>query len=380
MVVYKEKQFLIFDFENGKNVKYDFATKNAIGIKGKVVKDLRGQLSGISLQEIIDSCEDQKYAKFLKFVQKQEEVKHDSYISNIGTILSRVPKYANFEQIFSAGIEEIITTNGGFKYTMSDIPKGLIKLCKDRKIKLSNDFLKYYNKNPNAYLLAYNLDFITLNDYDIYSILSYGGSNWIATDRRYVYYSYFNKLIEDFGYKAKPLLLYIDSIKTFEAIDDMNFIMRELLDYARMMSEISNKFDKYPRNFLTTHKIACRNYNRLKIQFQEDLFEKRIDKNLEFSYKDYTLIYPKTTQDIKDEAVQQNNCVSSYIKNVIDGNCHIMFMRRKDKLEDSLVTIEIRNNKIVQAKGKFNREVTPQEQLFINKWNDVFNREEENVA
>ena len=39
MKVYKDKQFLVFDFENGKTVKYDFATKKAIGIKGKPVKD-----------------------------------------------------------------------------------------------------------------------------------------------------------------------------------------------------------------------------------------------------------------------------------------------------------------------------------------------------
>ena len=35
MKVYKDKQYLVFDFENGKNVKYDFATQTAIGIKGK---------------------------------------------------------------------------------------------------------------------------------------------------------------------------------------------------------------------------------------------------------------------------------------------------------------------------------------------------------
>lgn len=29
MRVYKDKQFLVFDFEDGRNVKYDFATKTA---------------------------------------------------------------------------------------------------------------------------------------------------------------------------------------------------------------------------------------------------------------------------------------------------------------------------------------------------------------
>ena len=47
MKVYKDKQFLVFDFENGKTVKYDFATNTAIGIKGKPVKNLQSQLNGI---------------------------------------------------------------------------------------------------------------------------------------------------------------------------------------------------------------------------------------------------------------------------------------------------------------------------------------------
>ena len=34
MRVYKDRQYLIFDYEDGRTVKYDFATKTAIGIKG----------------------------------------------------------------------------------------------------------------------------------------------------------------------------------------------------------------------------------------------------------------------------------------------------------------------------------------------------------
>ncbi len=49
-------------------MKYDFATKQAIGIKGKPVKDLRSQLSGFSLNDLFDCCDDEKYAKFLKLI------------------------------------------------------------------------------------------------------------------------------------------------------------------------------------------------------------------------------------------------------------------------------------------------------------------------
>lgn len=382
--VYKEKQYLVFDFENGKEVRYDFATKVPIGIKGKPVTGLHSQLSGISIEQVFNSCSDEKYAKFLKFVRDTESSGRYSYsITNLGTILSRVPRYANYEQLFSAGIDEIVGKN--FKYTINDIPKGLIKLCKERKIKLSNNFLDYYKVNPDAHLLAYNLEYMSLTDNNIYEILAYENHDYNHETREYDYWSYYNKLINEYGYTAKALLLYLDYLKTYEALDDVDGTLREVYDYAKMMKLISNKFDKYPRNFLTSHRIACRNYNRLKQEFSESIFKKRTDKSLEYSYGDYKFIYPNTTQEIKDEAVQQNNCVASYIQKVIDGNCHILFMRRKDNIENSLVTIEVRNNIIVQAKGKFNRDTTSDEQEAINKWNEYIKnklnkKEKEKVA
>lgn len=170
---------------------------------------------------------------------------------------------------------------------------------------------------------------------------------------------------------------YVDFLKTFEAIEDMNFIMKELYDYASMMQKISPKFDKYPRHFLTTHKIACRNYNRLMQQFEEEDFQKQINKGMENSFGDYCFIYPESTQDIKDEAVQQNNCVSSYIERVIDGRCHILFLRKKDEPDKSLVTIEVKNGKIVQALQRFNHPLTKEQQEVVDKWNKWYAKKNE---
>ena len=64
MKIYKEKQFLVFDFEDGKTVKYDFSNKQAIGISGKPVKDLRTQLHGFTINQIIECCEDKQYGNF----------------------------------------------------------------------------------------------------------------------------------------------------------------------------------------------------------------------------------------------------------------------------------------------------------------------------
>lgn len=371
MKVYKDKQFLVFDFENGKTVKYDFATKKAIGIKGKPVKDLRSQLRGISMSQIIENCEDEKYAKFLSFVMRSESIQHYE-IWNVGTVLDRVPSYSRFEQLFSAGIDDIIESKNkrAFKYSINDIPKSLLKLCREHSIKLTNDIVRFYKENPNAYCIAYKLDYISLDYYDIYKIWKTSENIYDANAK-----SYFNILVNEYGYNAKDLWLYIDRIKTFEAIEDMAFLIRELCDYADMMRQLSNKYDKYPRHFLTTHKIACRNYNRMKKEFSEELFRKRMKKEYECSFGEYVFIYPKSTQEIKDEAVSQNNCVASYIDKVIEGKCHILFLRKKNSPKESLVTIEVRNDQIVQAKRRFNDDVTEEQKEVIDKFNKKFGKE-----
>lgn len=371
MKVYKDKQFLIFDFENGTNVKYDFATEKAIGKRGNQVKNLCSQLRGLSVKDLIECCTDSNYSKFLCFVRDNGSRNKDYPIENIGTILSKVPKFEKFEQIFSAGIENI---DSKFSYSINDIPKALIKLCKTHKIYLSDLFLEFYRKNPDGYLLAYNLEYTSLTDTDIGNILTVYETTWTDGFHSVIRTSRFNSLIKDYGYTAKALLNYIDYLETYEAITDIGYLMRELLDYARMMKAISPNFDKYPRHFLTTHKIACRNYNRLKRTFDEREFKKCINKSLEHTFGDYIFLYPKSVQDIKDEAVSQNNCVASYIDRVINRKCDILFLRKKDNPTKSLVTIEVRNGTIVQAKQRFNDPVTTEQQWAIDKWNDWYLR------
>jgi hypothetical protein len=176
-------------------------------------------------------------------------------------------------------------------------------------------------------------------------------------------------LLNEYGYTAKALLTYIDYLKTFEAMDGMDSMLRELEDYARMMKEISPKFDKYPRHFLTTHKIASRNYNRLKHEFDENKFKNRINPEMERTFEKFCFIYPKCIQDIKDESVQMSNCVSSYVQKVIDGQCDILFLRYKDSPDKSLVTIEVCNGKIVQALQRYNHPLTTEQREIVDKWN-----------
>lgn len=340
------------------------------------MKNLQSQLRGLGLYEVLNCCEDKQYAKFLSFIRRAS----GNRIDNIGTILDRVPSYSRFEQLFSAGLGELIGNDRCFTYSINEIPKSLIKLCKMYSIKLTNRLIEYYKENQNAHYIVCNIDFLSLTPTNIRDVIL-ESERFYHDDGAYGYRSCFNILINDFGYNAKDLWLYIDRLKTFEAINDAAFLIRELYDYAYMMKQLSDKYDKYPRHFLTTHKIASRNYLRMQKEFSEELFKKKIKKEYECSFGDYVFIYPKSTQEIKDEACMQNNCVASYIDRVIDGACHILFLRKRDNPECSLVTIEVRNNQIVQAKRRFNDPITVEDQWAIDAFNKKFaNMNKEDVA
>ena len=65
---------------------------------------------------------------------------------------------------------------------------------------------------------------------------------------------------------------------------------------------------------------------------------------------------------------------------MINGDCHILFLRKKNKPEESLVTIEVRNNRIVQARRRFNDDVTAEDQKAIDAFNKKFTNKEDKVA
>jgi hypothetical protein len=375
---YKKHKFFNFELDDGAIVKYDLSNGETIGKTGVVVKSLNTQLRGYDLYDVIESFEDENYKQFLKFVNKyfincstdrcynrgDVVVKK---VSNIGTFLSKLERYSIFEQYFAAGIYNV---DWRLRITLKEIPKNLIKLCKEYNLTLDNTLIATYNKDPNLFNNLISIDYVTISISEIVKLLE---------DMHGSQYSYssgasFKILITNYNYNPTSLMKYVDSLVTYEALK-MSDIIPELKDYCNMMAKISNKFEKYPKNFLTTHRIAIRNYERLKEKFDEQKFKDVMDKSLEYKTDAYVFKYPETIQDIKDEAAQQSNCVASYIRSVLDGHCHILFLRNTDNIKNSLVTVEVRDRKAVQYKGKFNRDVTTEERNVINKYNKFLNNQ-----
>lgn len=367
---------LIFTCDDGKTVKYNLNTGVCIGKNGKPCKCLNSQLRGYSVNEIANSFEDKNFGKFISHVA-QKCSRNGQGIQNIGTVFQRMDEYKREEQIYSAGL----TLAGAFgkdyfRGTINEIPKGLVKILREIKEGVNNVNVEEYKAHPDAFNYAFNHEFTSLSKRDAYRFLVYICSYWDRNKLRYTYGSKFFDICNKYGYTPKSLLNYIDYLVTYEALspDYPSKILGEIDDNCNMLSQMSNKYDRYPRHFLTSHQITSRTYQRWKQEFNEELFAKRVNTKMEVTIGDYKFIYPKTTKDIKDEAVQQSNCVASYIDKVIDGSCDIILMRKKNDVENSLVTVEVRNGKVVQARQRFNESVNESEQKALDKYDEFLSK------
>lgn len=367
MKCYKERELIIFDFENGKRATYNLNTGETIGKAGRTVQSLCHALAGYDIDDVLNSFTDKRYSAFLRHI-RDEFTPHTytyynrgSRVQNLGTLFKYVNQYKIYEQYFIAGIN----ADSGISIPLSEVPKGLLKLCRVHDKKLTNGLIHSYRKYPNEYNIAFAMEFENLNPNVLWTIMSeLCGTRWGNGCR----------LLTDFKYNLQALLKYLDYLETFEGVYAGSGLVREIGDYANMMSQISNKYEKYPRYFLSTHKIAARNYERLKRMFDEQNFAKRIKPEYEITHKDYKFFYPRSTQEIKDEAVQQQNCVASYIDRVIEGSCDILFLRKKDAPTKSVVTIEVRNGRIVQAFQAYNTPCNEEQREAIDAFNRRFGK------
>ena len=68
----------------------------------------------------------------------------------------------------------------------------------------------------------------------------------------------------------------------------------------------------------------------------------------------YIIIPAKTPNEIIEEGKAMHHCVAQYIEKYAKGKCDIYFMRTESEPKKSLVTIEIKNGELVQARTKDN--------------------------
>lgn len=184
----------------------------------------------------------------------------------------------------------------------------------------------------------------------------------------------------DYDYpNLKKLALYLfRECRLTQGIASPSSASNYLRDYIRMSREMGLEYEKYPKSLKKVHDVVQMNYNMIKKETStNEAFAKSLEKksyqNLAFdeAKKDYCILLPTASEDLVKEGNQLSHCVSSYVKDVINDKCKIVFLRSVEEPDKPLATIEVRGINIRQARGFGNRQLKEEEKQFVKDWAEV---------
>lgn len=373
MQIEKIKGKLVFTDEERGHIEYDLATK-AFQKKNKKgvltpIKNVNSFFVGTDARRLIDCFVDKNYGRYVDYVLNKE----GSYqVTNMGTVLGYLSHHPVTELYFAMGIK----VGRGRRLTKapSMYPKDVLRVIREKDLVVDSDLervfsLELQDSCAKRELATNMIRHAVREGYDnksfdgVFRYIKEFGNPWSRGVK-------FLNLVTTHGYEYKRLMDYLFvEIDRLEAIDYYE-ATDQLKDYASMASELTNgRFDKYPRYLKTTHDITARTHRAFKQQIDEDAFKKTIDMSLEFKRDGFEVVVPKSSHEIKMEGVNQNNCVGSYIKSVIEGRTKVAFMRRSIEPNDSYITLEIApSNTIVQAKRAYNTPIGVLDRDFLEKY------------
>lgn len=192
----------------------------------------------------------------------------------------------------------------------------------------------------------------------------YGGKVFSSTLQAYLRNnnSYRNSKFYQF-YTFGKFMDYVCEEAVNQGFKTLNSFMGELRDYLDMCVSMDIKPTLYSSYLKQTHDITSRNYEVKLTEEQAEMFENAYKDFKPFVTEDktYSIIRPKNADDVKHEGSALNHCVYSYLSKIIKRNCLIVFLRKTKDTDKPLVTIEIENEAIVQARGASNRSITEDE-------------------
>ena len=149
------------------------------------------------------------------------------------------------------------------------------------------------------------------------------------------------------------------------------YLYKDYLRFAKLLGfDLKNNKYVFPKNLREAHdqlenqyEVQCDEIMRKAIRKRGKELSINIFKNNKF------IILPAfTLKALQDESKQQNNCVRTYAERYAEGECDIYFLRNAKNIKSSLVTVEVKNNKVVQSRIKNNDDPNETQLAFLNEW------------
>lgn len=224
----------------------------------------------------------------------------------------------------------------------------------------SNDFLSSFKKTEIEWIDFLKYTQSKEQDLEFYGI-GFGENLAITLINKYVGerswdYTGFSK-----HYKFGKFCNYVIDETINQGISSIGNFIELLCDYLRMCENIGITPTLYSSYLKQTHDVCSRNHKITITQEMENVFACKYTDFENYIGDNYVVVAPKSCHELQIEGDALNHCVASYITRVISNECNILFLRNKKNIERSLITVEVRDGAIVQARGIHNRDMTSAE-------------------
>lgn len=275
-------------------------------------------------------------AKHCEYINLSELLKSDDKTINMIEIFAKMKLYnlalsinefncsKSFKDVFGVSKEYYSFMK---KHNITYIQLKLLKLLQEKnftKIKYLEDYVSYSGRTDNLEEIS---KYISINRFIKYSKMCHKNIDI------YLYKDYL-KFAKELGFDLK----------------------NNKYAFPKNLKEVHDKLEKQ-------YEVYCNEITRKKIRKRGKELETNVFKDNKF------IILPAFTfKALQDESKQQNNCIRTYAKKYAKGECDIYFMRKVEIPKKSLVTVEVRNKRVVQCRIKNNKEPNKTQLAFLNKW------------
>lgn len=170
-------------------------------------------------------------------------------------------------------------------------------------------------------------------------------------------------------------------------------LSNDWLDYIRWCAQLKyNLKDMYvllPPNFGKAHDRVMKEYQAFKDE-QERKRQAEMEKLIKealaaaenlpammMKSKGLMIILPKNGEEIKEEGRVLHHCVGTYVERVAKGETMILFVRKESEPNVPYFTLEYRDGKVVQCRGRNNCDMTKEVKAFVKAFERKMQPEDE---
>lgn len=172
------------------------------------------------------------------------------------------------------------------------------------------------------------------------------------------------------------MLKYIEGLKSEGPCAMRNQEVNDYHDYLQLAAGLGYNLDDdwilYPKNLKERHDQLTEEQNERKVELEKESDDKK-DRKLkrtikrkgwtryEMETEELLIRLPECAHEIRKEGNAQHHCVATYMDRMVAGETCILFIRKKEEPDKSYYTVEVRDDEVIQVRGKYN--VAPSEDV-----------------